>query len=228
MQSVIQYPLSQVNFSWIPVLAAGMIHILIFVAGGFGFFSRAEYGMKSGTASVSVELVATYAEASAASQDELPRIEEPERTEYSLPKEKAIKVKPKAEIKPVKTATQKSTMTSNKAQPGISQTPSESGTRQLGASSESASPDFLKNPPPPYPLISKRNGEEGVVLLRVSISGTGLVTGVNLKKSSGFERLDESATRAVKKWHFKPALFGGIPVGDTVDVPIRFKLEEST
>ncbi len=85
--------------------------------------------------------------------------------------------------------------------------------------------DYLSNPAPRYPIVSKRNGEEGTVVLRVSIGADGTVQDLQLKSSSGHERLDRSAMESVSGWKFKPPTVLNIPVGGTVLVPIRFVLD---
>ena len=89
----------------------------------------------------------------------------------------------------------------------------------------SASPDYFRNPPPSYPEPARRRKHEGVVLLRVGVSENGLVTEVQLTKSSGFKELDEAALNAVKRWTFKPGTVLGRPVASQVEVPIRFELK---
>lgn len=89
-----------------------------------------------------------------------------------------------------------------------------------------AVPDYLVNPPPPYPPLSRRRGEQGVVLVNVAIDESGKVADLSVKQSSGFTRLDEAAVTAIKRWKFKPAMVAGIRVADRVDVPIRFTLRQ--
>lgn len=55
---------------------------------------------------------------------------------------------------------------------------------------------------PEYPPISRRRGEEGNVTLRVKIREDGSVTAVELQRSSGFTRLDESAVSSVSRARF--------------------------
>ena len=85
--------------------------------------------------------------------------------------------------------------------------------------------DYLKNPAPPYPPQSRRIGEEGKVILRVFVTTDGGAQQVEIKTSSGSDRLDESAQRTVRRWKFIPARRGGIAVESWVLVPIVFKLE---
>ena len=85
--------------------------------------------------------------------------------------------------------------------------------------------DYLKNPPPAYPPIAKRRGEEGKVLLRVLVSADGRAVTVDLQQSSGSVPLDEAALSAVRQWRFVPAKMDGLAVESRVQVPIIFRLE---
>lgn len=84
--------------------------------------------------------------------------------------------------------------------------------------------DYLNNPSPSYPPLSRRMREQGVVYLRVLVSSDGVADQVELKKSSGSVRLDESALCTVKKWRFVPARRGSQTVAAWVVVPIAFSL----
>ena len=85
---------------------------------------------------------------------------------------------------------------------------------------------YLKNPAPPYPPVSQRMGEEGKVVLRVLVSPQGTAESVEVKVSSGSNRLDDSALRTVRTWKFIPAKRGDVPLSSRVLVPIIFKLEQ--
>lgn len=84
--------------------------------------------------------------------------------------------------------------------------------------------DYLNNPAPGYPALSRRLREQGVVLLRVYVLPSGAPEQVELKQSSGSARLDESALTAVRKWKFTPAQSAGRAVAAWVVVPIAFSL----
>ena len=86
---------------------------------------------------------------------------------------------------------------------------------------------YLANPPPAYPMISRRLGEEGRVLLRVHVEADGRPSSVELRDSSGFGRLDDAALRAVRGWRFAPARRGEQAVSAWVLVPINFTLKNS-
>ena len=85
---------------------------------------------------------------------------------------------------------------------------------------------YLKNPPPAYPRLSRRQGEKGKVILRVHVTPEGLADQVQVRTSSGFERLDEAAAAAVRQWRFAPARQGEAAVAAWVLVPIIFSLED--
>jgi protein TonB len=85
--------------------------------------------------------------------------------------------------------------------------------------------DYLRNPPPAYPALSRRIGEEGRVLLRVLVSPAGTAEEVQVRTSSGSARLDQAARDAVQRWKFVPARRGEHPVAAWVLIPISFRLE---
>ncbi len=89
---------------------------------------------------------------------------------------------------------------------------------------EIAYPDYKVNPKPRYPMIARRKGYEGSVLLRVWVRESGGVGKIELEKSSGFHVLDNSALDAVKDWVFIPGMKNGVPVSSWVTVPIKFQL----
>ena len=89
----------------------------------------------------------------------------------------------------------------------------------------SAEADYLHNPPPTYPRMSRRLGEQGTVVLRVRISAQGLPEQVALRTSSGFARLDQAALDAVPRWRFVPGQRNGVAEAMWFNVPVRFVLE---
>ena len=89
----------------------------------------------------------------------------------------------------------------------------------------SSKADYLHNPPPEYPRMSKRLGEQGKVVLKVLIGPDGAPQKVELQTSSGFERLDKSAMEAAMRWRYVPGKRGGVPEAMWYQVPIQFTLE---
>ena len=89
----------------------------------------------------------------------------------------------------------------------------------------SSNADYLQNPKPPYPSLSKRLGEQGKVIVRVLIGTDGLARKAELRQSSGFERLDQTALNTVLKWRYVPGKRGGVAEEMWFNVPINFVLE---
>lgn len=85
--------------------------------------------------------------------------------------------------------------------------------------------DYLHNPKPIYPLLAKRLGEHGKVLLRVLVNREGNVAEILIVTSSGSSRLDDAAYQAVSRWRFVPAMRGEMKVDADVFVPINFVLD---
>jgi protein TonB len=85
--------------------------------------------------------------------------------------------------------------------------------------------DYLDNPSPPYPALSRRLQEQGRVMLRVLVTAEGRAEQVRIQTSSGFARLDSSASDTVKHWKFVPAKRGAESVPAWVLIPVSFKLE---
>jgi protein TonB len=85
--------------------------------------------------------------------------------------------------------------------------------------------DYLDNPAPVYPPLSRRMNEQGRVTLRVLVNVHGTADEVQLRTSSGSTRLDDAARDAVRRWKFVPAKRGAEPVPAWVLIPISFRLQ---
>jgi protein TonB len=79
--------------------------------------------------------------------------------------------------------------------------------------------------PPAYPVMSRRMGETGKVVLRVELDAEGRVDTAQVISSSGFKRLDEAALSAVRSWRCNPPLRDGQPVRAVALQPFQFNLE---
>lgn len=89
----------------------------------------------------------------------------------------------------------------------------------------SSDASHLNNPKPAYPAVSKRLGEQGKIVLRVLIGADGLPQKVEIKQSSGFERLDRQAVDTVSRWRFVPGTRNGVPEAMWYLQPINFVLQ---
>lgn len=86
-------------------------------------------------------------------------------------------------------------------------------------------PAYRHNPKPDYPVLARKLGLQGTVVLRVLIGIEGRPGEIHVEKSSGHAVLDEAARAAVKQWLFEPAREGDMKIAGWVDVPIQFRLE---
>jgi protein TonB len=85
--------------------------------------------------------------------------------------------------------------------------------------------EYLNNPEPPYPPLSKRLGEQGKVVVRVLIGPDGLPQKAEVRQTSGFDRLDQTALATVMRWRYVPGKRGGVPEAMWFNVPINFVLK---
>jgi protein TonB len=86
--------------------------------------------------------------------------------------------------------------------------------------------DYLHNPPPAYPRMSFRLGEEGTSIVRVLVGADGRAQDARLGQSSGFARLDEAAVETARGWRYVPGRRGGVPEPMWVNVPIKWEIKK--
>lgn len=89
----------------------------------------------------------------------------------------------------------------------------------------SSNADYLQNPKPAYPAISKRMGEQGTVVYSVLIGTDGVPVSARLVRSSGYPRLDEAAYAAVLRWRYVPGKRNGVVEAMSFNVPINWVLD---
>ncbi len=82
----------------------------------------------------------------------------------------------------------------------------------------------ISGPKPQYPIEARRQGLEGKVVLRVTVSTDGRITSVTVVQSSGHSILDRAARDGVARWRFAAARRATGSVATSYDVPIEFKL----
>ena len=81
-------------------------------------------------------------------------------------------------------------------------------------------------PRPPYPLSSRRKGEEGTVTLSFLIYSDGTVGEILVVQSSGYPRLDKAASRSLRSAVFRPASESGLLVSSNRKIAFSFRLED--
>lgn len=89
----------------------------------------------------------------------------------------------------------------------------------------SSDADYLNNPKPAYPALSRRLGEQGKVVVRTLIGVDGTAQDASIQQSSGFDRLDQLALATARKWRYVPGKRSGVPEAMWFNVPFNFILE---
>ncbi|WP_144154544.1 energy transducer TonB [Paraburkholderia sp. BCC1885] len=79
---------------------------------------------------------------------------------------------------------------------------------------------------PDYPAMSRRRGESGTAYVRFVVGLTGNLENIELKKSSGYDRLDQAALDAVRESSCKPYLENGVPIRAAYTQPYQFGLSD--
>lgn len=87
-----------------------------------------------------------------------------------------------------------------------------------------AHPNYKHNISPPYPLLARKRGYQGTVVLEVLVSTDGKAASIRLSRSSGYSILDRAAIKGVRSWLFYPAKRGDELFEMWVKIPIRFTL----
>ena len=88
----------------------------------------------------------------------------------------------------------------------------------------SSDADYLQNPKPSYPAMSRRLNEQGRSVIKVLIGIDGLPKQADIAKSSGFDRLDQAALGTVMRWRFVPGKRNGVPEAMWFNVPFNWVL----
>ena len=114
--------------------------------------------------------------------------------------------------------------TENQSNYKVSKFSENQSTKSTFASSATYKIGSAKNPHPTYPLIARKKGWEGKVLIQAEINRDGNVSKIKILESSGFKILDNTSLETLKKWKFTPAKIGNKFVDDTVNIPVKFLL----
>lgn len=102
-------------------------------------------------------------------------------------------------------------------------------TTPASAASTSPSVDisYKNRNPPRYPIGSVHKGEQGTVLLDVTVNASGTVTDVRVDQrgTNAAAPLQAAAMEAARKWKFNPGRKNGKAVGGTLQIPVHFSLD---
>ena len=94
---------------------------------------------------------------------------------------------------------------------------------ETGCAEEASRPRPLSMPQPAYTDAARTAAVEGRVRVRITVDGTGTVTGVEVLEGLG-HGLDESAIEAVRGARFEPSQRCGTAVEATFTISVRFTL----
>ncbi len=98
-------------------------------------------------------------------------------------------------------------------------TPTATGPRQLAPGSVR----YMAEPQLHMPRMSRRLGESGTVQLRIVVDAHGQLKSATVKKSSGYERLDDQALLDIRSARFAPYLEQGQPVEWEADAGLQYE-----
>lgn len=94
------------------------------------------------------------------------------------------------------------------------------GTSMASVGALPAAVTAVRNPAPDYPVVARRRGEEGRVVLLVDVDPDGNPASVTVATGSGHAALDDAAVRAVRRWRFA----NPERRQTEVKVPVQFRL----
>lgn len=217
------------SFAGVALFASALVHAAAFVAfGPFASSSPRPPSAPEGAMLVQVSLAPLPAETPALSA--VPAPPKPAKLEVTRP----ARVAPQREALSLSEAVAGPVEgLASSAASRFEEMPATAPSVAIGPSRSAASPPasptlvpaaYLHAPEPAYPVSAREEGEEGVVLLRVRISRSGLPEEIVLDRSSGFGALDRAAIAGVKRWTFTPARRGDEAIEAWMHVPIRFRL----
>ena len=169
--------------------------------------------MDSSAGTVEVELVEPSSRAEEPLSGNVASMPEPEPSEITVSQQVEQPSPPKPTKHP-------SSSRSASASPAIR--PHSSSVGVVGESTGRllGKPAYIVKPAAAYPTESRALGEEGTVVLRITIDATGRPKNIRVLISSGFPRLDRSAVEGAWRCRIRNA-----NAGDQFDAPLLFQLQ---
>ncbi|MBI3997288.1 MAG: energy transducer TonB [Candidatus Omnitrophica bacterium] len=207
-------------------VVAVAVHGLLLGSGAI-LASPVEYGVDAGYGGLEVHLVAALPASSAhgspGAVDSFPT------TTPSIATEPPSIAEPPQETKTTPASPSSVSNATASVGDGSSPIPGHDATtfHASGGALTERSPQYVRNPAPPYPALAREQGDEGTVLLRVEVLPNGRCGHVEIAESSGHTLLDEAAAQTIARWRFRPARRGFEPTTAWVEIPVTFQLVES-
>jgi protein TonB len=87
-------------------------------------------------------------------------------------------------------------------------------------------PRYAANFQPDYPVIERRAGHEGRVVVKVLVGTDGRVKQVQKVSATSDEFFEVTERRALQKWRFKPGTRDGVPIEAWQTVGLSFVLND--
>jgi TonB family protein len=96
-------------------------------------------------------------------------------------------------------------------------------------SSPSVDISYKDRNPPQYPAEAIKKGQQGTVIIDVTVDATGKVTGVRVDQhgTDAPAELQTVAIAAARQWKFNPGRKNGKSVGGMIQVPVNFSLSQT-
>ena len=85
-------------------------------------------------------------------------------------------------------------------------------------------PQVVRNVPPDYPYVAKRNRVQGEVVVRMLVTTQGTPQQLSVYSATPAGVFDAAALNAAKRWRFKPGRYKGEAVDTWVLLPFVFEL----
>jgi protein TonB len=161
-------------------------------------------------------------------QPTTPPLQKPAPTPVAVAAQPSPLPAPSAAAAPQSTSTAAANPAAPGASAGTTTSTSHATTNQAPAptlQAPSSDADYLANPKPAYPAMSRRLGEQGQVLVHTLIGADGVAQKADILRSSGFERLDRAALETALKWRYVPGKRGGVAEAMWFNVPLHFVLD---
>jgi periplasmic protein TonB len=76
-----------------------------------------------------------------------------------------------------------------------------------------------------YPELSKRAHDQGTCVVTLTVLADGTVKDVHITKSTGYPALDLASMSAFTTGTLLPATKNGVPIDDTIDLPVTWSIK---
>lgn len=82
----------------------------------------------------------------------------------------------------------------------------------------------VTGPEPSYPMLAAEEGLHGVVVLAVTIDGSGGISKIAITQRSRSDVLDNEAIRTARRWAYRPAVRNGEAITSVIKLEVTFEI----